>query len=1359
MKRLYSLGLLLIMLLTAGLSASALKVTFEWEVPGSVKIQTGGLSGPFVELAADQTSYVFETTSTFGYCYVYGADGYMVQTTTSTDGSKTFNPVLPYGKTEKYIGGSMNSSCDGKTFKVNVIKLERNDSFTIDVENGLDALTATFASGYKLDLKNGSNTYAFNPAIDDPLSIAFTGVESLYKITLNGTDVPKHQYYKQYDNINVQPDDVLAIRVYEKEPVDCSFTLKYGDGMEGCLNNIRNATLSTFIMPDEIENNTISVKEGSSLWLNFLGDDYNYSKFIFNGEDVTGSFNSSMNQLRLTITEESNTLEIQGTAKVYGNVEFTGYIINGEGVEFSLTYGGDAMTMPQGTAITSDITVAGQVFTIADTKKYVIPVSEKNAKMFMRPKAGYYISKVLCKVDGKFDIKDGGSAISKENDGTEFYMVVNKMEDPYTANTSFTGSKNFLKFKGSVQFANNWDNPEAASYATAAGEGTISFVPGYDTPLTLSHSEDITAGVYLDGLKLTGSVDENGQKNYSFTPYFPAASADPQLHSTITVYNNDTEGTSYAVTLTAADDAATVSYGPVHHVADAATLAANRFLRNTEFVVKPADKDCQISVNGELVHGIAAGGVSVNGLNDKGEYVFQLKKNTTIAIEKSTFTEISVDPADGSIVKKLDENKVTVPVTDPNFELMPYTSAEGLANISLTPKAGGEAIHGAELGAPAASADGQAMVFPITLSAIAPAGEYILDIPAGVFFDAKWDETAEGYVPAEGGALSQAYTGTVTVDPTLKSKFETYTITPASGSALKSLGTFYLAFPEFDITKEMFYADKDATITDGSTVYDCLIYPDWNATSGRNFTLTIVNEDSEDITLDAAGTWTLSIPEAAFSFDGEASPAIEATYTIAADMPEYPLSPVPGTVTGNLSKLFITFPGASEIEYNEIAITLEGDGFSASTVEVSHPENPQQYQILFGSTPLVEGDYTVTIPEGAFTVDGEPSKTVIATFHYKPSWKLTPAPGSTVESLDEFTLEFPDAKEVTFEGSMWSFILTNGGSYASAGFECTEVEGASHPTFTLTLNSDSQHPANGTLSFLIDEGTFLVDGEASPQIQCSYILDAPVSVDYTLTPDNGVIIFSEYGATWAIVFGETSFVGSAFDASKAKVTVNDKVLAYDTDYLVMAENNYLMMGFTNTDNCIDGATLHVQLEAGAFTVSGESSPAVDASWILMAPKEYSFVLTPADGTTTNDLSAIKVGFPEAKSAEVFNQYSVSLVRGYEYRQTPAITAVADAEYPVFELNVATPPTVAGEYKLEIREGAFTLDGSQASPAILATFKFDPTSGITDVEIGIANGVTVVTLDGRLILDKATADDLKKLPAGIYIINGKKVLLK
>ena len=145
MKKLYSLSLLLVMLLGLGFNASALSVTFEWETPGAVKIQTGSLTGPFVDLASDQTSYTFETTSAYGYVYIYATEGYILGDMVSTDGAKTFKPVLPYGKTEKYVGGSMNSSVDGKTFKVKSVKLERNDQFTVEVENGLDAIKAQFA--------------------------------------------------------------------------------------------------------------------------------------------------------------------------------------------------------------------------------------------------------------------------------------------------------------------------------------------------------------------------------------------------------------------------------------------------------------------------------------------------------------------------------------------------------------------------------------------------------------------------------------------------------------------------------------------------------------------------------------------------------------------------------------------------------------------------------------------------------------------------------------------------------------------------------------------------------------------------------------------------------------------------------------------------------------------------------------------------------------------------------------------------------------------------------------------------------------------------------------------------------------
>ncbi|WP_189337052.1 hypothetical protein, partial [Actinoplanes ianthinogenes] len=104
MKKLYSLSLLLTMLLGLGFNASALSVTFEWETPGSVKIQTGGLSGPFADLTADQTSYTFETSQSFGSCYIYAAEGYILGDMVSTDGAKTFKPFLAYGKDEKCVG-------------------------------------------------------------------------------------------------------------------------------------------------------------------------------------------------------------------------------------------------------------------------------------------------------------------------------------------------------------------------------------------------------------------------------------------------------------------------------------------------------------------------------------------------------------------------------------------------------------------------------------------------------------------------------------------------------------------------------------------------------------------------------------------------------------------------------------------------------------------------------------------------------------------------------------------------------------------------------------------------------------------------------------------------------------------------------------------------------------------------------------------------------------------------------------------------------------------------------------------------------------------------------------------------------
>ncbi|MDE6309795.1 MAG: hypothetical protein K2L81_06345, partial [Muribaculaceae bacterium] len=186
MKKLFALGLFLAVLLGFSLPASAMTVTVEWDIPGSVRIQTGGMSGPYVELSSTQTSYVYSTSSESAYVYIYANDGYSLVGAATTDGSRTFNPSVNYMNNEKYVGGYLPWSLDGCTIKVECVKIERNDAFNINVENGLDYLSATFKSGYKLDLKEGLNSYSFSPSIDNPLTLTLTGVRAAYQVTVDG---------------------------------------------------------------------------------------------------------------------------------------------------------------------------------------------------------------------------------------------------------------------------------------------------------------------------------------------------------------------------------------------------------------------------------------------------------------------------------------------------------------------------------------------------------------------------------------------------------------------------------------------------------------------------------------------------------------------------------------------------------------------------------------------------------------------------------------------------------------------------------------------------------------------------------------------------------------------------------------------------------------------------------------------------------------------------------------------------------------------------------------------------------------------------------------------------------------------
>ena len=89
MKKYLFSGVLFLMALLTALPASAFKVTFAWETPGSVKLRIGSMTADLVELAPDQTSFTYDSdnyTNVFSI-YAFPAEGYILKPTVNHKGA------------------------------------------------------------------------------------------------------------------------------------------------------------------------------------------------------------------------------------------------------------------------------------------------------------------------------------------------------------------------------------------------------------------------------------------------------------------------------------------------------------------------------------------------------------------------------------------------------------------------------------------------------------------------------------------------------------------------------------------------------------------------------------------------------------------------------------------------------------------------------------------------------------------------------------------------------------------------------------------------------------------------------------------------------------------------------------------------------------------------------------------------------------------------------------------------------------------------------------------------------------------------------------------------------------------------
>lgn len=673
----------------------------------------------------------------------------------------------------------------------------------------------------------------------------------------------------------------------------------------------------------------------------------------------------------------------------------------------------------------------------------------------------------------------------------------------------------------------------------------------------------------------------------------------------------------------------------------------------------------------------------------------------------------------------------------------------------------------------------------ITFPAQTADGTYTLTIPAGVFCEYAWDDASDGEVKVD-GTDNELITAVYTVSANAKDDIEYYSFDPVSGSEMRQLASVSITFPRFSEYDYSFAANPDVpgTFSNGTTSYTAMA-SGW----GNTYTISPVDAEEEPVTIKEAGEWTLTLPEGAFvkmnQMTGEyeqTSPMITASFTVNPNAAiTYTCEPANGGVEelpdGYAGHIYFTFDGATEVslepsdelagirvkfgknELTKVTNAMREEGYS---IPAPYYGDPTVEFIISPEVFVGPGVMTISIDEGAFTIDGAPSPAIEYTCSFgdikEYSYVITPAPGSSIQSLAKFTLEFPEAKKASLYDE---YIILRSASWIAPSIEVEAVADAEHPTFNLNVVNPTTVP--GSYSLLIDEGSFIIDGlYDSPVIQADYTLvkTGEVDLSWTASPEGDKLLMSDYSIEVSFVFSESeSLSRNQGFADKITVKFDDQTLAAN-EYRASVEGNALNFSITDAKYVGKEGTLSIDVAAGALLISGTDSPAIAKTWQIEAPKTYEYEFSPASGSTVNSLDKITLTFANADEAEFFNEYGVFFRKSdYSYSETPSVAKVEGTAHPTFEITLKQPATADGNYVLSFSYGTFFLDGVTSSDSFQATYTVDSNYvGVGSVEAASA-AATVISIDGRVVLRNADADAVRALAPGFYIINGKKTFIK
>ncbi|MGN0069341.1 MAG: hypothetical protein ACI350_06385 [Prevotella sp.] len=605
-------------------------------------------------------------------------------------------------------------------------------------------------------------------------------------------------------------------------------------------------------------------------------------------------------------------------------------------------------------------------------------------------------------------------------------------------------------------------------------------------------------------------------------------------------------------------------------------------------------------------------------------------------------------------------------------------------------------------------------------------------------------------------------------------------IDPAEGSNVKQISTLKFGYSEgidfawlgnIEIRNrigEVVATSKGATteqiVIDGKDYYE-------------EVTVTLAQPITEE------GYYAVIVPEGYFNLgtmnQGGAKNNREAVFSliVGATPLNMNIDPVPGSTVANLKDFIMTFYGdmatwtdwsPSEPSHAPYVKDAKGNTYPATGDYDWYDNNDNgieddELTISLNETITASGEYTLVLPAGCLTINGK-ATTDEYTYNYTieapENITIDPAEGS-VESLSTFEITFNDHEMVGWGNGNPYMIMPDASIMSITNTDIGEAWNA------LIVNLPETLTADGTYTLVLPAGCVNYESNSNASdISFRYVIGADVISD----PQNGATVRRLQNIV--LTFPSTSSVDWNYEATSKMI--------FTDAHGIQTELTGLNHFYPYDMNQLGIALSELYTEAGTYTLFVPGDYIYDNdkgdvigkdmvfTWTL---KPWDITITPENLSTVEQLSAITLQFNDFSEAdgvgyddtmEIYftagsNSISIptKLIDGY----------VSQNGYPWNKITITLPDgpyTQDGNYSLCIPEN-WVYDFNNPTNKVDQTFNFYWTIGtstsIADSFATEGTTVNVYTSDGIELMKNAEANRIKTLKPGLYIINGKKYIIR